>query len=133
MTTEEQLRQMAMECADKLACSAWGFFKGDSAGAYEAMKWYEANRDLGGPKHLRERFESDIIDLTTRANQLGKESHKELLREARELLTECRGFISGADQSHHRFNHVGYYETCLRCLPSREFIRRIDAALKGEA
>ncbi len=55
--------EIAHEAAVDCMASAWGYFKGGSAGASPEMDWARNNQDLGGPKHVTEERFLPIITI----------------------------------------------------------------------
>lgn len=92
--------KIAEGASDKCAASAWGYFNGGSAGAYEEMRWYENNKDLGGPRHVREeRFKPHILAAINEAIQQERERTCEWVQDGcGAFKTECGKYLCFEDR-----------------------------------
>lgn len=46
--------------AERIACSLYGYFKGDSTGSASAMKYFENYKDSGECRHIIERVRNEL-------------------------------------------------------------------------
>lgn len=125
--------------AERIACSLWGYFQGDSAGSASAMRWFENNKHAGGPKHVIERVRNHLSHLESAAlsqtvqrlqGELGNFKASEHLLHVRYM--RIREMVSAFDTDHGGENRFEVTEGKIReLLADRERLSAENEALRN--